>query len=117
MFADALLDGLYQARLSQGVQQPAGTGAKINQVSVAAACLLLGAEQLDQDLRLAASQLVERVAVRRQIDEPQGIETFRLRTNRLGANASEVPFELTGPSRRRHRQLLQHLPDRPPPRH
>ena len=72
-----------------------------------AAALLLRPEQLDEDLRLAAGQLVHRIAQRRQVDQPQSVEAVRLRPDRAGANAAQAPLKLPRPAWRRQRVRRQ----------
>ena len=79
MFAHALLDGVDEPDLGQLLEQRRGLIPHIEEVAVAALLLLLRAQQLDEDLCLAAGELVEGVAVCGQVDqtkigEPLGVE-------------------------------------------
>jgi hypothetical protein len=65
----ALLDGVDEPHLGQLLEQRRGLIPHIEEVAVAALLLLLRAQQLDQDLCLAAGELIEGVAVCRQIDQ------------------------------------------------
>jgi hypothetical protein len=71
--------------------------------------LLLSPEQLDEDLRLPSREFVERVAMRRQVDEAQAVEAVRLRRDGASAQLPKVPFELTRPGWRGKRLILQRL--------
>ena len=55
--------------LGQLLEQRRGLIPYIEEVPVAALLLLLRAQQLDEDLCLAAGELVERVSVRGQVDQ------------------------------------------------
>ena len=68
--------------------------------------LLLGPKKFNEDLRLSARELVERVPTCGQVDEAQVLQGIWLRSDRPRSDLPEVSFELSNPRGGRQRRRL-----------
>ena len=79
---NTLLDRVDERGVGQPVEQARCKSTQIAQVTVPALTLLLGPEQLDEDLRLATCKFIQRISLTLQVYQPDLVRTLGTAFNR-----------------------------------